>query len=110
MQFTVTATQSSTLLDFGFRNDPSYFGFDDVSVVPLAPPQPRLAVGGYLAGGVFEVYVYGQVGQTLTLQASTNLVNWVPLSSTTLTNSAAFVGVDSTAGNYKRRFYRVVVQ
>ena len=35
LQFMVTATGASTLLQFGFRNDRSSFGFDDVSVVPL---------------------------------------------------------------------------
>jgi len=36
MQFTAFATATNTTLTFGFRNDPSYFGLDDVSVQPLA--------------------------------------------------------------------------
>ncbi len=42
-QFTVppvTATSGTTVLSFGFINDPSYFAFDDVSVV-AAPPVPE---------------------------------------------------------------------
>jgi hypothetical protein len=33
--FTVTAASSSTALQFGFRNDPSFFGLDDISVTPV---------------------------------------------------------------------------
>jgi hypothetical protein len=32
IQFVVTATDTSTVLQFGFRDDPTYLGFDDVSV------------------------------------------------------------------------------
>jgi Immunoglobulin I-set domain len=35
MQFVLTAEGTSTLLTFGFRNDPGYFGLDDISVIPL---------------------------------------------------------------------------
>ena len=34
LQFLVSATGKSTVLEFGFRNDPSYLGLDDVSVLP----------------------------------------------------------------------------
>ncbi len=34
IQFVVTATGPSTVLEFGFRDDPAYLGLDDVSVVP----------------------------------------------------------------------------
>jgi PKD repeat protein len=33
LQFTVSATGNSTVLEFGARNDNSYFGLDDVSVI-----------------------------------------------------------------------------
>jgi len=33
--FAVTATNTSMVLQFGFRNDPDWFGFDDISVTPL---------------------------------------------------------------------------
>jgi len=33
--FAVTATNTSMVLRFGYRNDPSYFGLDDISVTPL---------------------------------------------------------------------------
>jgi hypothetical protein len=36
LQYLVTATGTSTTLQFGFQNLPYYFGFDDVSVRPFA--------------------------------------------------------------------------
>jgi hypothetical protein len=59
-QFTVTATSSSTLLQFGFRNDPGFFFLDNVSltnsaVVSGVAPEPSgltlLAVGFAVLGG-----------------------------------------------------------
>jgi hypothetical protein len=38
MQFTVTATGSSTVLQFGFRNDQNAFALDDISVQSLSVP------------------------------------------------------------------------
>jgi hypothetical protein len=44
IQLTALATTPNTTLQFGFRNDPSDFGFDDVSVVPIGPPDGRPVV------------------------------------------------------------------
>jgi hypothetical protein len=38
------------------------------------------------------------------VQASTNLINWVPLQ----TNTAPFTFVDANAGNFRQRFYRSI--
>jgi len=43
-QFLVTASSSSTLIEFAFRDDPGFLSLDDVSVVPApatAAPEPR---------------------------------------------------------------------
>src|SRR5208282_672100 len=37
-KFIVTATGTNTVLQFGLRNDPAYFGIDDISVTPVALP------------------------------------------------------------------------
>ena len=42
IQFVVTATGTSTVLQFGFRDDPSYLGLDDISVVASQPAQLRV--------------------------------------------------------------------
>jgi hypothetical protein len=46
----------------------------------------------------------GPPGNTLILQASTNLINWVNLQ----TNTPPFSFTDSQAPNYRTRFYRKV--
>jgi hypothetical protein len=78
---------------------------DDVRVV--APPLPQLSNAGFTANGGFHLSVYGQVGQTYTLLASTNLTSWISLLTFVCTNQPTTV-VDPTAGNFKMRFYRLV--
>jgi hypothetical protein len=73
----------------------------------LPSQNPRLAGSGFTTNGGFRLAVYGQQGQAYTLQASTNLVNWVSLATFTCTNAPTYV-VDSAAKNYSRRFYRIV--
>jgi hypothetical protein len=106
MQFIVTATGTSTVLEFGFRNDPYYFGLDDITVSAISAPPLLLSSAGFSTNGGFQIAVYGQIGQVYTLQASTNLVNWVSILNFTCTNLPTYV-VDATAKNYKQRFYRV---
>lgn len=61
LQFTVTATGTSTVLQFGFRDDRNYVGFDDVSLVPL---QCLLTVVSG-AGGAYPGTVVTNLGATL---------------------------------------------
>jgi hypothetical protein len=106
MQFIVTATGVSTGLEFGFRNDPGYFGLDDIGFGAISAPPLRLSGAGFSTNGGFQLAVNGQIGQAYTLQASTNLVDWVSILNFTCTNSPMYV-VDSPAKNYGRRFYRL---
>ncbi len=56
LQFAVTATGTSTVLQFGSRDDSSFLGLDDISVLP---PQP---------GGVtFNLSTFSQSGANLVL-------------------------------------------
>jgi hypothetical protein len=73
-------------------------------VVSLANALRLAGVG--LTNGGFRIAVFGQIGQDYTLQASTNLLNWVSLFTFTCTNSPTYV-VDAAADNYPQRFYRV---
>ena len=53
--FTAVATSAASTLNFGFRNDGSYFHLDDVSITPAAVPEASttLSLGLLLAlGGV----------------------------------------------------------
>ena len=56
------------------------------------------------ANGQYSVKVAGLTGSQYVVQASTNLVDWVPLE----TNAAPFTFVDPNAGQFKARFYRTV--
>lgn len=54
--------------------------------------------------GQFQLSVSGVTGLNYTLDASTNLVDWVPL----WTNTSPFSFTDSNTGAYPQRFYRSV--
>ena len=52
LQFTVLATNTNTVLEFGFRDDASFLGLDDVSVTAAPPVLGGISPGcGPLAGG-----------------------------------------------------------
>jgi hypothetical protein len=54
------------------------------------------------ASGQYALTVAGVTGFKYVVQASTNLVNWVPMQ----TNTAPFTFVDTNAGKFRQRFYR----
>lgn len=62
---------------------------------------PRVASGG------FQLALSGIAGQTFVVQASTNLVNWTPISTNVLT-STQLNWVDPAASAFTSRFYRAV--
>ncbi len=76
-----------------FSNQTSY-------TVPAAASllSPASSIGG------FSFSVNGPSGYTYVIQASTNMVNWVPV----VTNTAPFEFVDSNADLFNQRFYRSV--
>jgi hypothetical protein len=88
--FTVSASQTNTVLQIGFRNDPNYFGLDDVSLtVIVAVPQimwtnpANIVYGGVLGGGQLDAaasvpgtFTYDPPAGAV-LDAGTNLLNAV---------------------------------
>lgn len=105
LQFIATATQSSTLLQFGFRNDPNYFGLDDISVAPVF----GLAFQSVAkTGGTLALTWIAQSGRVYQMQYKTNLTqtNWLNLGAAlTATNSTATAS--DAVGPSRQRFYRV---
>jgi uncharacterized repeat protein (TIGR03803 family) len=91
LQFLVSATRSSTVLQLGFRDDPSYLGLDDVSVWPA-----QFSIGGIQWSGANLVFngVNGLSGGTYAVLTSTNLT--LPLSQWT----SVATNVPSTNGNF----------
>jgi hypothetical protein len=107
MQFDVFATGTSTVLQFGFNDDDDNLALDAVSVSVVSLPPLQLSSSAFSTNGGFQIGVNAQIGQPYTLQASTNLTDWISILTFTCTNSPVFV-VDPTAANFSRRFYRLV--
>ena len=105
LQFVVTATGASTVLQIGGRDDPSYIGLDDVSVTPVFAPtfstQPtNLTV---LSGD--SVVFSATVGGTTNLvyqwrKGGTNLANGAGIAGATTTNLSLTAVTTNSTGNY----------
>jgi len=63
---------------------------------------------GLLTNGYFQVIIAGTTDKTYVLQASTNLINWIPIS-TNIPSATPFTLVDSNAPGFALRFYRAVL-
>jgi len=105
LQFIVTATDSSTVLQFGARNDHYYFGLDDIAVTPI---QATLFQTVTETGGAINFTWNSLTGLVYQVQYKTNLLqtNWINLGAViTATNFTAaatnFIGPDL------QRFYRL---
>lgn len=66
---------------------------------------PQLTPGFNAASGAFQLSVTGASGQSVIVQASTNLVNWLPV----YTNLIPFTFTNLDSTNFPLRFYRTVV-
>jgi hypothetical protein len=107
LQFIVTATATSTLLQFGFRNDPQHFGFDDVSVTAIPPAVFQTVVR---TNNTLRFSWSARAGLAYQMQYSTNLAQtgWINLGAAiTATNST--VTATDTPGTDPTRFYRLLV-
>ncbi|HXE41397.1 MAG TPA: hypothetical protein VN516_00125, partial [Candidatus Baltobacteraceae bacterium] len=65
---------------------------------------PSLSAALSSTNGEFRFHISGVTGFNYTVQASTNLVDWMSL----MTNVSPFDFTDWNATNYQRRFYRSV--
>ena len=105
--FFVTATSSNTSLQFGFRNDQNYFGFDAVSVtnVPAIRLQPPVRTNSLV-----RLAWNGLDGLVYQLQYKTNLTQsaWLNLG-VAFTATNATVSTNDTPGADRQRFYRLLV-
>ena len=69
-QFLVTAPAANTQLRFLSRNDPYYFGFDDVAVTPVPPV---IFSGANVSGGNLQLAWNSLAGLNYEIQSTTNL-------------------------------------
>lgn len=108
-QFLVTATGTNTQLQFTERNDPNFFGFDEVTVTPVPPVVFQSAA---LNGGNLEMGWVSLPGLKYEIQITTNLApaDWQPLANVTATtNTASFTEMNLIESSDAQRFYRLVL-
>lgn len=71
---------------------------------------PRLVVGQpAFSGGSFAFHFDGVAVETYQVQASSNLVDWSSISTNTALSNTTYHILDTGAGAFSRRFYRVVL-
>jgi hypothetical protein len=108
LQFTANATTSNTVLTFGFRNDPSYLGLDDivVSAVPATPQFQSVT----LTNGTISFGWSALAGQLYQVQWTTNLTQaaWVNLTGILTATNTTMKATDILTAS-PRRFYRLVL-
>jgi uncharacterized repeat protein (TIGR03806 family) len=102
--FTLTndATVMASAFGAGFNNS--------VAASALFFVQPILFnSAGFLVNGQFQLSLSGTPGSNYVLEATTNFVNWTPLS-TNLAPTNLFNVYDPNATNFPYRFYRILQQ
>ncbi len=107
LQFIVRASTANTVLQFGFQNDPEYFGLDDISVMPLAAPALQSLTK---ANSTVQFSLNTMVGVAYQVQYATNLfqTNWINMGQPFTASNSATTFIDSGAVD-PQRFYRVVI-
>jgi hypothetical protein len=76
----------------------------------LTPSQQApVLVGPQFLGNQFQCTVHGLPGQTVIVQGSTNMTQWMALQTNTLGLSAAVAFSDPASGGVARRFYRAAL-
>jgi uncharacterized repeat protein (TIGR01451 family) len=99
--FTNSATVSA------FTSDPNTDDNLVAVIANVAVTTPPVIAPNFIAGpgGGFQLTVNNDAGANIIIQASTNLVNWVPV----YTNLAPFTFTNLDNTTYQMRFYRAVV-
>jgi len=104
-EFPVTASGTNAILQFGFRNDPEFFGFDNVFVSPIPAPvfQSIARTNNFVnvSWSALPGYLYDW-------QYATNLTqsNWTSLRGLQFPTNFPMMGTDTNPPDSKR-FYRV---
>jgi hypothetical protein len=96
------ATVSANAFDTGYYN--SIASSAVFFVEPL-----YFESGGFFGGQQFQLNFMGSAGNSYVLQASTNLINWIPIT-TNLAATNQILFVDPGATNFPSRYYRVMQQ
>jgi hypothetical protein len=76
----------------------------------LSPPALKIAASAQPTNGSFQLTFSTGSNTTWRVDASTNLLNWLPLLTNTVGPSGTIQFTDLLATNYPWRFYRAVLQ
>jgi hypothetical protein len=109
LQLLVTATSSITPLQFGFQNDPDYFGLDDIAVTPLTPVAFKSTVR---SAGNFQLAWGASTGLVYQVEYKTNILqpNWINLGASMLAKTNTLTVTDTNAFKLSpQRYYRLQV-
>ena len=108
LEFLVSATGQSTVLQFLFQDDPSFIGLDDVSAIPV--PTPRLQPVT-LANSSVQLTWSSLAGLSYQVQYKTDLnqTTWTNLGAPIAATGPTATTSDSASAS-TARFYRVVAQ
>lgn len=90
-----------TLSESAFYGTTSGYG----TLFAMTLPGPPRVSGGIVQTGLFNFTITGYVNQTIIVEASTNLVNWQPVWTNTL-SSTCTIFTDTQWANLPSRFYR----
>jgi hypothetical protein len=104
--FPITVTNSLTLRANAFAS--GYTNSVATNGVFVVLPGVVFTTPGFLTNGSFQVQIAGPTGKTYVLQASTNLLNWVSISTST-PSLTPFTVNDPNATNFSYRFYRATL-
>jgi hypothetical protein len=107
MQFIVSTATTNSALQFGFRNDPAFFGLDDVSLSPFVLPTIQSFSS---ENGQIQFSWNAVVNLAYQIQSTTNLTqsNWLNLGSPLTATNTLMTFVGSATGD-AQRFYRILV-
>jgi len=113
LQFIVSAAETNSVLELGFRDDPSFLGLDDISAYPTLPNIGAASVAG---ANLLLDGINGQSGDTYFVLASTNLAlplnQWTRVATNLLTANGNFtITVTNTvSATIPKRFYLLQTQ
>jgi hypothetical protein len=89
--------------------DPSdYLHEVQLNSYPVPSPSPRLAATGYAPTGGFHFSLLGRAGESYVIQASTNLLDWSPIS-TNISLNGVFEFTVPEIWRFRERFFRGVL-
>jgi hypothetical protein len=106
LTYALAAQSSSTVLQFGCLDQPSFLGLDNVSVLPILPPEFQSVSR---ASGKFVCNWFALPGLAYQVQFKTNLSQrtWANLGNVVTTTNS--MGSASDSSSDPVRFYRIVI-